>query len=56
MEDKIKELKKRINHLDVLLTQKKSIVENELFQVENICKELIKLKDQLEKLESNKKE
>lgn len=47
-EIKIKELKKRITHLDNLLMQKKSLVENEMFQIENLCKELIKLNEQLD--------
>lgn len=45
-EHKAKELKKRIEHLDVLLLQKKALVENELLQIENLCKELIKLHEQ----------
>lgn len=53
---KVKELKKRIDHLDNLLLQKKALVENELLQVENLCKELIKLHEQYKILSDKKGE
>jgi hypothetical protein len=54
MQQKVGEIKKRIEHLDKLLMQKKSLVENEMFQIENICKEIIKLHEQLSNLEEKK--
>ena len=53
---KAKEIKKRIEHLDTLLMQKKSLVENEMFQIENLCKELIRLHEQLGSLQGKKDE
>lgn len=47
-DQKTKELKKRIEHLDKTLMQKKSLIENEMAQVENLCKEIIKLNEQLD--------
>lgn len=45
-DNKAKELKKRIDHLDILLLQKRALIENEMLQIENLCKELIKLHEQ----------
>lgn len=46
------DIKKRIESLEKSLFQKKSLIENELMQVENICKELIVLKDKIESLKN----
>lgn len=47
----IKSLKERVEHLNKLLVQKKTLIENEMLQTENLCKEIIKLQEQLETLE-----
>ena len=53
---KVKDLRKRLDHLDKLLMQKKNLVDNEMFQIQNLCKEIIKINEQIDILEGKKEE